>query len=148
VNIPPKVLCTQWKTAINNRSDTPPPGAPPTIALCTPPWGLRRPPHRTHRTCQRVRRVGTVDVGDVVDSVLWGERGDDDDNCDRRGFFRMSIDDCEAGSLGNVLPVGQDSDQGQRASIFRPRFMRTARLRLSKTDRQDMMIAQAHSMTR
>jgi hypothetical protein len=86
-----------------------------TIALCTLPWGLRRPPHTTYRTCQRVRRVGTVDVGDVVDSVLWGGRGDNDDNCDRRGFLKVSIDDFEAGCLGNVLPVGQDSDQGQKA---------------------------------
>jgi hypothetical protein len=50
------------------------------IALCTPPRGLRRPPHKTHRTCQLTRRVDAVDDGDVLDSVLWGEGGDNDDN--------------------------------------------------------------------
>jgi hypothetical protein len=50
------------------------------VHTATPPRGLRRPPHKTYRTCQLTRRVDTVDDGDVLDSVLWGEGGDDDDN--------------------------------------------------------------------
>jgi hypothetical protein len=33
-----------------------------------------------------------VDVGDVLDSVLWGERGDDDNICDDRSSMVMSTD--------------------------------------------------------
>jgi hypothetical protein len=120
VNIPS--CCACGEKALTNRSDTTPSFIRSIIALCTPPRGLRRPPHKTHRTCQLTRRVDTVDVGDVLDSVLWGESGDNDDSCGCRDSLEVSIGVLEMGFICVVRTscssVGQDSARTTELSFI------------------------------
>jgi hypothetical protein len=94
-NIPLRVIDARYdgKKALTNRSDTPPFG----VLLCAHystvdhhfDHGDSADLHtKTHRTCQLIRRIDTVDVGDVMNSVLWGERGDvDDKDCNGRSLW-------------------------------------------------------------
>jgi hypothetical protein len=58
-----------------------------------------------------------VDVGDVLDSVLWGERGDDDDICDGISSMGVSTDVREIRFVHVLVQrrCRSDNDKGNRA---------------------------------